>query len=312
MKNLAIILVALVIIGGAGFYFMSNRMSDTYTQPDMEDVDLDGVQTEEEPMPVESDEGIGGEEVEAGPTEVIGTSAGGSDITAYHFGEGEKEVLFVGGVHGGYSFNTALLGFELVDYFTENLNAVPNGLRVTVIPVLNPDGLDTVVGSTGRFSASRAPSSVEARIPGRFNADEVDINRNFDCEWTANATWQAQTVSGGDEPFSEPEARALRDYVESNGVDAAVVYFSQAGGVYASNCRNGVLPETTALVNTYAKASGYPAFEEFDYYEITGDMVNWMAKENVPAISVLLTDHKNTEWAKNKAGIDAVLEYLSK
>lgn len=312
MKNLVIILIALLIIGGVGYYVMSNRMSETYTPEETEDITPIVDKSNDIPTPIEEDEGTGGEAQEAGPVEVIGQSAGGNDITAYHFGDGEKEVLFVGGVHGGYSFNTALLGFELIDRFEEDQGAVPDGLRVTVIPVLNPDGLETIVGSTGRFVASAAPSSVEERIAGRFNDNEVDINRNFDCEWTEEAVWQNRDVNGGEEPFSEPEARALRDYVESHDVDAAVVYFSQAGGVYASNCRNGVLPETTTLVNVYAKASGYPAFEEFDYYEITGDMVNWMAKVNVPAISVLLTDHRNTELAKNSAGVDAVLEYLSK
>jgi hypothetical protein len=36
-------------------------------------------------------------------------------------------------------------------------------------------------------------------------------------------------------------------------------------------------------------------------------MVNWMAQEGIPAISVLLTDRQNTEWEKNRAGIEAVL-----
>jgi len=89
---------------------------------------------------------------------------------------------------------------------------------------------------------------------------------------------------------------------------AAIVYYSQAGGVYSSTCKNGILPETTALTNTYAKASEYPAYEKFDYYTITGDMVNWFAKEKIPAISVLLTNHEGTEWNKNQKGIDAVLQ----
>jgi hypothetical protein len=67
---------------------------------------------------------------------------------------------------------------------------------------------------------------------------------------------------------------------------------------------------STELANTYGKAAGYPVDAEFDAYSITGDMVNWMAKEGIPAISVLLTDHKTTEWTKNKAGIEAVLKDL--
>jgi hypothetical protein len=38
-------------------------------------------------------------------------------------------------------------------------------------------------------------------------------------------------------------------------------------------------------------------------------MVNWLAKNNIPAISVLLTNHTDVEWDKNKKGIDAILEY---
>jgi hypothetical protein len=66
------------------------------------------------------------------------------------------------------------------------------------------------------------------------------------------------------------------------------------------------------MMNAYAKASGYPAHESFDFYETTGDVANWLAKVNTPAISVLLSNHTSTEWTKNQAGIKAVLEYYAK
>ena len=40
-------------------------------------------------------------------------------------------------------------------------------------------------------------------------------------------------------------------------------------------------------------------------------MVNWLASLEIPAISVLLTTRENTEWNKNKAGVEAVLNYLA-
>jgi hypothetical protein len=239
---------------------------------------------------------------------VIGVSATGNPITAYHYGSGDAEVLFVGGVHGGYSWNTALLAYELMEYLETNPNAVPEGVRVTVVPVLNPDGLIKVTGTTGMFEVSDVSADQKLIVDGRFNANRVDLNRNFDCEWNAEGTWQDKTVSGGAKVFSEQESIALRDYVLKNKPDAAVVWYSAAGGVYASNCHDGVLPETDALTQLYAKASGYQAFKDFDYYEITGDMVNWLAKEEIPAISVLLTNHTSIEWEKNKLGIEAVLK----
>jgi hypothetical protein len=176
---------------------------------------------------------------------------------------------------------------------------------------MNPDGLYEAVGTTERFTAADVPASSEAKIAARFNANDVDLNRNFDCEWQETGMWQAREVSGGSAPFSEPESKALRNYVESNSISAAVVWYSSAGGVYSSRCGDDVLPETTELADTYADAAGYPAYEEFDYYKITGDMVNWLAKNDIPAISVLLTTHDDTEWSKNRAGATALMNYLA-
>lgn len=241
----------------------------------------------------------------------LGTSVEGNPIMAYHFGEGEKEILFVGGIHGGYSWNTTLLAYEMMDYLEANNDAVPDNVKVTIIPVLNPDGLKAVVGTTQRFVASAVPKDEKDTIEGRFNAHTVDLNRNFDCEWQSSGTWQNRTVSGGSAAFSEPEAVAIRDYVNGHEISGAVVWYSAAGGVFASNCKKGVSEKTKALTSLYAKAAGYPAKTEFNFYEITGDMVNWLAKENVPAISVLLTNHTDTEWTKNKAGIEALLKFYA-
>ena len=89
------------------------------------------------------------------------------------------------------------------------------------------------------------------------------------------------------------------------------MYYAAAGGVFASNCSDAVMSETSALTNAYADASGYEAFESFDFYEITGDMVNWFAKNNIPAISVLLSGYESAEFSKNKAGVDAFFNYYN-
>jgi len=243
---------------------------------------------------------------------VIGKSAGGRDIVAYHYGTGESEVLFVGGIHGGYEWNTALVAYQAMDYFKNNSSSIPTNVKVTVIPVLNPDGLNKVTTSEGPFLATDITASQDTQVAGRFNGNTVDLNRNFDCDWKADAVWQNKKVSGGTAAFSEPEAQAIKSYVEAHKLTAAVVWYSSAGGVFASNCHNGVLPETSAITRIYGDASKYPASQSFDFYEITGDMVNWLAKEDVPAISVLLTNHTDTEWTKNQAGIDALLKHYAK
>ncbi|MFT7507556.1 MAG: hypothetical protein ACI92I_000716 [Acidimicrobiales bacterium] len=308
MNKILIGVIALLVIGGGAVYLLTKGGGTSY-EADILDV------VKEQPVVVESDTGIGeteSEVTEIGPVSVIGKSVEGRSITAYHFGTGEKEVLFVGGLHGGYSWNTSLLAYELVSYLESNPSAVPAGVKVTVIPAVNPDGLFDITGKEGLFTKSDVSGDDAERTAARFNANEVDLNRNFNCLWEETGTWQSQSVSGGSKPFSEPEAAAVRDYVESRDLAAVVTYYAAAGGVYASNCKEGVLPETTTLTATYASAAGYAAKAEFDFYEITGDMVNWLAAKKIPAISVLLTDKENTEWSKNKAGIEAVLNHVAK
>jgi len=301
MKKIIISVVLVVLLISVGVYFLTRSSSDTITntqdQNGVENID----QMDEEQEVVVEDE----------TRTVIGSSVEGREIVAYHYGEGDKEVVFVGGIHGGYSWNTALVAYELMNYLETDREAVPANVKVTVIPVLNPDGLYKVAGKVSLFTKADIATSQAVVTSGRFNANNVDLNRNFDCDWQENAVWQSQSVSGGSSAFSEPESQAFRDYVTANSPESVVVWYSAAGGVFASNCHNGVLSETTALTNTFAKASGYPAYQTFNFYEITGDAVNWLAKNNIPAISVLLTNHQDVEWNKNKAGIDALLEYYA-
>lgn len=294
MKNLLIALVVLVILGALGWFFFLKG-------PDAP-----------APAPVTGDT-FGGPAATTTPPQdttktTLGASAGGEPLMAYHFGSGAKEVVFVGGIHGGYSANTTLVARDIMEYLTETPSAIPAGVKVTVIPALNPDGLKKTLGSAGEFEASDIPAG--DRSAGRFNANNVDLNRNFACDWNAKAVWQTKEVSGGTAEFSEPEAQAIKAYVEAHTPAAVVVYYSAAGGVFSSNCHGEVLAATKALTNAYAKAAGYTAHEVFDYYETTGDMTNWLAKMNIPAISVLLTNHTDAEWTKNKAGVDAVLQYF--
>ena len=310
MKYIIVAVIALLIIGGGFYFFQSSNLA--VDNPDQTSTSTPVTSTTTEESGTAAMTSTTSEaSTERGADTVIGSSVNGTDITAHHYGEGEDELLFIGGIHGGYSWNTSLVAYELMDYLEENPEAIPENITVTVIPVLNPDGLEKVTGSTERFVASDVSQSEAERIAGRFNANDVDLNRNFDCKWQPKSTWQTKTVSGGSKAFSEPESQAIENYVVKNTPTAIVTWYSSAGGVYSSNCEKGVLPETKTITNLYATAAKYSAHQEFDYYEITGDMVNWFAAQNIPAISVLLTTHEVVEWEKNKAGVDALLKYYA-
>ncbi len=307
MKYLITVL-AFLLVAGVGGYFFYLQYSERTAPPESEEpiggLPTDLLERPEEPVVEETPPA-------AEPVTIIGESVQGNPISAYHYGTGDTELLFIGGMHGGYSWNTVLVAYQIMDYLDANPSVIPNNVKVTVIPVVNPDGLQKVVGSVGRFTSANVPTDQNATIAGRFNANNVDINRNFDCEWQASGVWQDKSVSGGSAAFSEPESQAIKQYVDANRPAAVVVYYSAVGGVFASNCRQGILAETLSLTNLYAEASGYRAYETFDFYAITGDAVNWLAKNNIPAISVLLTTHQDTEWSRNKLGVDAMLQYYA-
>lgn len=305
MKNAIIVFIVFALVGfGAYFLFMGQG-----DKPEEKaDLTTGAIQ-----QPQESEQTGKTQDEEQGKEgkSVIGKSAQGREITAYHYGDGDAEIIFVGGIHGGYSWNTALVAYETMDYLEANPDAIPGNVMVTVVPALNPDGLNKVVGTVGRFAKADVPSSQELKTSGRFNANNVDLNRNFDCDWQSTGKWQNASVSGGSKAFSELESSAIRDYVEARKPAAVVVWYSAAGGVFASSCHNGILPETSAITKIYSKASGYPAYESFDFYKITGDMVNWLAKKKIPAISVLLSTHEDTDWNKNRAGIEELLKHYA-
>ncbi|MCR4281376.1 MAG: M14 family zinc carboxypeptidase [Candidatus Kaiserbacteria bacterium] len=243
---------------------------------------------------------------------VIGTSVEGRKIESYRFGSGEKHLVFAGGMHGGYEWNSVLLAYTFMDYLNGNPEAIPKNVTVTVIPSLNPDGVFKVTGKEGRFQISDVSTDKAILESGRMNARGVDLNRNFDCKWKPEATWKSKTVSAGTEAFSEPEAKALRNFVAETHPDAVIFWHSQANAVYASECKEGILPATLDIMNAYSAGSGYRPVKSFDAYEVTGDSEGWLASIGVPAITVELQTHETIEWERNLAGIKALLEYYGR
>jgi len=248
----------------------------------------------------------------AGPVEkVIGTSVEGREIRSYTYGKGPTHLAFVGGMHGGYEWNAVLLAYQFMQYLNENPAAIPDVLSVTVIPDINPDGTFKVIGKEGPFTLADVPNTGDESI-GRTNANGVDLNRNFGCNWQPNAVWRSKPENAGTAAFSEPEARAMRDFATTQKPSAVVFWHSQANAVYASECNDGILPQTLDIMNAYAKAAGYPAVKSFDSYKVTGDSEGWLASIGIPALTVELKTHKTVEWNKNLAGIQALFDYYSK
>lgn len=239
----------------------------------------------------------------------IGRSTAGHPIEVYHFGNGPRRVIFVGGIHGGYERNTVELAWQLIEYFNAHPALVPKLITLEIVPVANPDGLVRIVGSMARSAVNKPLAGVDP-YAGRFNSNQVDLNRNWSCDWQAVANGPRGEVSAGSAPMSEKETRALADFFAQPEVAGVVFWHSAANGVYAGGC-GGEYSPASALASLYAQASGYPHQAAFSAYPITGDVTNWLAARGIPAITIELRQQEDPEYEQNLRGVQALLRFFS-
>lgn len=121
------------------------------------------------------------------------------------------------------------LAIEFATYILENYENDPTlqsyleNTTIYMVPCANPDGYEY---SKNHFSFWRKNRRVNA--DGTYG---VDLNRNFPIGYV-KSTIPSSNVYGGPEPFSEPETRALRDFVETHdNISIALDYHSQ-GNVF--------------------------------------------------------------------------------
>ena len=222
--------------------------------------------------------------------EKIAESAGGIPIEVIRFGSGDNKILLVGGISSGYSPGSVSVAQRTVAYFKENPQEIPDSVTLFVIENFNPDS----IYDPGKRN-------------GRFNANGVDLNRNWDCDWVRNADvlGEVRANSGGSEPFSEPEVQGLRDFVLREQPDATIIWSarSQNGLVSPGLCGNRSLV-STSVANTFGIGAGY---EVLELKGTQGDISNWLDQQGLPAFFVLLPDYANSDWNNNLAGIKAVI-----
>lgn len=200
-------------------------------------------------------------------------------------------LVLVGGVHAGFESNTIELVEALRAHFASNPADILEGVTLLFVPVLNPDGQ-----ARGRI------------LEGRFNANGVDLNRNWGCGWSPQAEWRLGPVNPGAAPFSEPETQALGALIEQTMPSAVLLYHGAANGVYAGDC--GGDGASFALAAVYGEASGYPYGAPFSEYNLTGTIPNWLESRGIAAVDVELATSEGIEFARNLRGVLAVQRWV--
>lgn len=210
----------------------------------------------------------------------IGTSVLGRSITAYSFGGGSNKIIFLGGTHGNEKSSVYVLN-RWIEYLENNPDRIPAHRTIVVIPNLNPDGY-----ATGQ----------------RTNAHNVDLNRNFPTgNWKQGVTMPDKSFNangGGAYPLSEPESKAIANYVLAQSPRLVLTYHA-SGGVVVPNGSD----DSNALAITYAQKSsvGYlsnSGTASFFEYDTTGAFEDWLhEKHGKPALLIELLTKTNNEYS---------------
>ena len=227
--------------------------------------------------------------------EVIGISVAGRPLQVYKFGNGPIEKMVVAGIHGGYEWNTIVLADELIEYLESHPEIVSQEQTLYLLRAFNPDGY---ARSTG--------------FGGRANENNVDLNRNFpsywQAEWPRVGCWDYIPITGGTAPASEPETRALMAFIKAHDFQAFISYHSAALGIFPGG--QPLDPGSLSLAESIAAVSDYPYPPIEAGCAYTGQLIDWVSDQGIPAVDIELTNHQDSDFAENLAILSVFLDWF--
>jgi hypothetical protein len=146
---------------------------------------------------------------------------------------GKKSVWIDAGIHAReWPSSTTAIYFmqQLVSKYNTDplIKQYVDELNFYIVPLLNPDGHEYSRSSTDpevrMWRKNRAPNASVCRNRVKCCMG-VDLNRNFDFHWgeTGASTEPCEEIYQGTSAFSEPEARAVRDFILSHKNDIQAV-----------------------------------------------------------------------------------------
>lgn len=211
--------------------------------------------------------------------EVIGQSYLGKDILAYKFGSNplNNAILFTGLHHAREPASLSMCIYLILYLIKLNLNnsaelnSILQSTNIYFIPIINVDGYianNNIFKNTLNIEEAmiRKNRHFEDRKKSCFSVSDkgVDINRNYDFKFALNEDGSNSDPCAddyrGNKAFSEPETRAVRDFIDKyNNIKIAFNY--HAFGNIAIIPFNYELIKTKTVETNYNKQ--YKIYRDF-------------------------------------------------
>ncbi|MBN2008321.1 T9SS type A sorting domain-containing protein [candidate division KSB1 bacterium] len=213
--------------------------------------------------------------------------------------EDEPEVLFFANIHAREIItpatimrflNTIVDGYGSDPYITY----LANNREIWLCPSMNPDGYQYVLSGdnpqNGNDPLWWRKNMQDNNGSNQFEiwADGVDLNRNFGHKWGidnigSSASPSSETYRGSG-PFSEPEAQAIRDFVNVHHfiISLSLHSYSQLWLYPWGYEVNAPTPDHQAFVamaDSCVRYNNYHAELAAELYPVNGDTDDWLYGE---------------------------------
>ena len=215
-------------------------------------------------------------------TELLATTAFGRPIRTLVIGNGPRKVIYSASFHANEWITTLVLL-----KFAEELAAaiatrgsiygiraqnIANAATIYMVPMVNPDGVDLVVGAiapgSAEYEIARRLSENYPAIPfpdgWKANLQGVDLNLQYPAGWLQAREIkfsQGFTRPGprdyvGRAPLSQIESRAMAGYTQAIDPDLVLAYHTQGNVIYWQ-FQDIFVPGARELGEDFARTSGY-------------------------------------------------------
>jgi hypothetical protein len=233
----------------------------------------------------------------------VGSSVQGKPLAYTRLGNGRKILVVAAALHGSEKAGAEFVR-QMSAWFENHLDQLPPDTSIYFLPVVNPDGLQTGT---------------------RLNAHKVDLNRNWQTlNWQTDANGPSGIIqgSGGVKPFSEPETRALAEWLQQlnsrSSIPMAVIFYHIYSGsqaqvlpAYTTQGKDIIsYPPSVDVGQRYADASGSKIQKLWTYYSITGEAINWCGENQLACMDIELpkdSQLRNSTFDQHINGVKSLL-----
>ena len=230
------------------------------------------------------------------------------DIECLKIWNWKTKILYTSLIHWNEVW-TVKLAYNIIDWLHTNKSKL-NNYTVFIIPCLNPDWYNLAIKNPDYFNWWKI---------GRFNANNIDLNRNFNTNsFTQKSIWSFwENYQENIEVYcwkswnSEPETKAFTDFIKSNGISVLFMFHNAWKDVMWNNSEF-----SQKIAKTYSKKTWfkYLSNEYWEKLKQTWTAKEWCDENNISYIEVEGSNIYWSDWNVQREAIKEtffMIDYIS-